>query len=247
VKRWILMLLLPAVAPLCMPVPAAAAAEGAERPTDARSLLQAMSKVSGLEARFVERKQLALLKAPLVTEGRIYYTRGGHMARVVEKPIPSTVRIGPTKLEVIDDGGRKDVDLRSRPDIKTFVGSFVHVVAGDYDALADVYKLAFENLTEGGPTGPAGTEGGPTGPAGTEGGPTGLAGCEDAWLLTLEPKSDSLSKLVKKLEIRGHGFQVHTIRVLEAGGDSTEIALSDVDPEREFTAEERKRLFGLAR
>jgi hypothetical protein len=210
-----------------MPVPAAAAAEGAERPTDARSLLQAMSKVSGLEARFVERKQLALLKAPLVTEGRIYYTRGGHMARVVEKPIPSTVRIGPTKLEVIDDGGRKDVDLRSRPDIKTFVGSFVHVVAGDYDALADVYKLAFENLTEGGPTGPAGSE--------------------DAWLLTLEPKSDSLSKLVKKLEIRGHGFQVHTIRVLEAGGDSTEIALSDVDPEREFTAEERKRLFGLAR
>ena len=214
-KRWVLMLPLLAVAPLARPAPASA--DAPERPTDARSLLQAMSKVSGLEARFVERKQLALLKAPLVTEGRIYYTRGGHMARVVEKPLPSTVRIGPTKLEVIDDGGHKDVDLRSRPDIKTFVGSFVHVVAGDYDALAEVYRLSFTSENEG------------------------------AWLLTLEPTSDTLSRLVKKLEIRGSGFEVHTIRVLEAGGDSTEIALSDVDPEREFTAEERKRLFGLAK
>ncbi len=184
-------------------------------PTDARSLLEAMSQVSGLEAKFVERKKLALLKAPLVSEGRIYYTQGGYMARVVDKPLASTVRIGPTKLEVIDDGGRKDVDLRSRPDIKTFVGSFVHVVAGDYDALAKVYTLSF--AAEG----------------------------DAGWLLTLVPTSPTLSKLVSKLEIRGRGYAVDSIRVLEAGGDSTEIELSSVDPEREFTAEERERLFGL--
>jgi hypothetical protein len=210
------MLSLGAVVPVGIAAPAVSAAEP-ERPTDARSLLQAMSQVSGLEAKFVERKQLALLKAPLVSEGRIYYTRGGYMARVVDKPLASTVRIGPTKLEVIDDGGRKDVDLRSRPDIKTFVGSFVHVVAGDYDALAEVYRLSF------------------------------TAEADDAWLLTLSPTSETLSKLVVKLEIRGRGFEVHTIRVLEAGGDSTEIALSNVDPKREFTADERRRLFGLTR
>jgi hypothetical protein len=198
------------------PAPVAAAPSTMpERPTDARSLLQAMTQVSGLEAKFVERKKLALLKAPLVSEGRIYYTQGGYMARVVEKPLASTVRIGPTKLEVIDDTGHKDVDLRSRPDIQTFVSSFVHVVAGDYDALAKVYKLSF--AAEG----------------------------DEAWLLTLAPTSDTLSKLVKKLEIRGSGYAVQSIRVLEAGGDSTEIELSAVDPKREFTVEERERLFGL--
>jgi outer membrane lipoprotein-sorting protein len=212
VKRLVLLLPLLAFVPTST---AGAAAAVAEQPTDARSLLAKMSTVSGLEARFVEKKKLALLKAPLVSEGRIYYTRGGYMARVVEKPISSTVRIGPTKLQVIDDAGKKDVDLRSRPDIKTFVESFVHVVAGDYDALAKVYKLSF--ASEG----------------------------DDAWLLTLEPTSETLSKLVTKLEVRGKGFAPHTIRVLEAAGDSTEIALHSVDPEREFTAEERERLFGL--
>jgi hypothetical protein len=212
VKRLVLLLPLLAFVPTST---AGAAAAVAEQPTDARSLLAKMSTVSGLEARFVEKKKLALLKAPLVSEGRIYYTRGGYMARVVEKPIASTVRIGPTKLQVIDDAGKKDVDLRSRPDIKTFVESFVHVVAGDYDALAKVYKLSF--ASEG----------------------------DDAWLLTLEPTSETLSKLVTKLEVRGKGFAPHTIRVLEAAGDSTEIALHGVDPEREFTAEERERLFGL--
>jgi outer membrane lipoprotein-sorting protein len=212
VKRLVLLLPLLAFVPTST---AGAAAAVAEQPTDARSLLAKMSTVSGLEARFVEKKKLALLKAPLVSEGRIYYTRGGYMARVVEKPIASTVRIGPTKLQVIDDAGKKDVDLRSRPDIKTFVESFVHVVAGDYDALAKVYKLSF--ASEG----------------------------DDAWLLTLEPTSETLSKLVTKLEVRGKGFAPHTIRVLEAAGDSTEIALHSVDPEREFTAEERERLFGL--
>jgi hypothetical protein len=212
VKRLVLLLPLLAFVPTST---AGAAAAVAEQPTDARSLLAKMSTVSGLEARFVEKKKLALLKAPLVSEGRIYYTRGGYMARVVEKPIASTVRIGPTKLQVIDDAGKKDVDLRSRPDIKTFVESFVHVVAGDYDALAKVYKLSF--ASEG----------------------------DDAWLLTLEPTSETLSKLVTKLEVRGKGFAPHTNRVLEAAGDSTEIALHSVDPEREFTAEERERLFGL--
>ena len=172
-----------------------------------------MAKLEGLEAKFVERKKLALLKAPLVSEGTIYYTKGGYMARHVEKPAKSKVRISPTKLEVIDDGGHQHVDLRSRPDIKTFVESFVHVVAGNYDALASIYAMRF-----------------------TPG---------SAWLLTLTPKKDTLKKLVARLEIRGEGYGVQSIKVLESGGDSTEIALSDVDPKRTFTADERQSLFGI--
>ena len=103
-----LVLVLPLLA--FVPTSTAAAADAvAEQPTDARSLLEKMSTVSGLEARFVEKKKLALLKAPLVSEGRIYYTRGGYMARVIEKPVASTVRIGPTKDRAAAEAALKSV------------------------------------------------------------------------------------------------------------------------------------------
>ncbi|MCA9711182.1 MAG: outer membrane lipoprotein carrier protein LolA [Myxococcales bacterium] len=186
-------------------------------PPDARTLLRALATVEGLEARFKESKKLALLRAPLVSEGRLYYVRPGYMVRMVDTPSPSTVRIGPRSLELQDAGGRQEVDLRSRPDIKMFVESFVHVVAGNYDALASTYTLAFT-------------------PAAQEGGP---------WRLTLTPAHEPLSNLVERLEIRGRGYEVATIKVLETQGDTTEITMSAVDPNRRFSADERARLFGL--
>ncbi len=185
-------------------------------PTDARTLLKALATVEGLEARFTESKHLALLRAPLVSEGHLYYVRPGHMARIVETPAPSTVRIGPTSIEMSDASGKQQVDLRSRPDIKMFVESFVHVVAGNYDKLATTYTLHFTAATEAEP-----------------------------WLLTLTPAHEPLSTLVERLEIRGRGYEVSTIRVLETAGDRTEITMSAVDPNRRFSPEERERLFGL--
>ncbi len=186
-------------------------------PTDARTLLRALASVQGLEARFVERKKLALLKAPLVSEGRLYYMRPGYMARIVESPVPSVVRIGPASLEVEDAEGKQTFDLRSRPDIKMFVESFVHVVAGDYDRLADTYDLGFRAATERG----------------------------GEWTLTLTPVRKPLSDLVQRLEIVGRGYEVTTVRVLEKKGDSTEITMRAVDPGRRFSAEDRRRIFGV--
>ncbi len=192
-------------------------AELPAEPTDARGLLAAMATVEGLEARFTERKSLALLKAPLVSAGVIYYTRPGHLARIIETPSESTVRIGPKSLEVSDASGKQQFDLRSRPDIKMFVESFVHVVAGNYEALASTYELGFK-------------------PAPETGG---------EWALTLTPLRQPLSTLVTSLEIRGHGYSVLTILVREAKGDSTEITMSSVDPHRAFSDDERSKFFGL--
>jgi hypothetical protein len=197
--------------------PERAPADLPTRPTDAHSLLRALASVDGLEARFVEKKKLALLRAPLRSEGRIYFMRPGHLARFVESPATSVVRIGPDSLEVRDQAGKQQFDLRSRPDIKMFVESFVHVVAGNHEALASTYTLGFE--------------------AGET--------PDDGWLLTLTPRRKPLSDLVERLEIRGRGYEVATVRVLETRGDSTEIALEAVDPQRRFSAEDRRRFFGL--
>jgi outer membrane lipoprotein-sorting protein len=222
-KSWFLALALGlgVVAP-AGPTQAAASSAGAkdavvEQPKDAETLLAALATVEGLEARFTEKKHLALLKAPLVSEGRIYYTRPGYMVRKVDAPSKSTVRIGPKSLEVSDDRGTQSFDLSGRPDIKTFVESFVHVVAGDHDALASIYELSFEPAPD---------------PEGT-------------WLLTLIPSRKPLSELITKMELSGRGYSVETIRILEKRGDSTEIAMTSVDPKRTFTAQEKRDIFGL--
>jgi len=186
-------------------------------PGDARALMSAMAELPGLEARFVETKKLALLKAPLRSTGVLYYTRPGYLVRIVEAPTFSKVRIGPDALKVSDAAGEQTFDLSARPDIKTFVESFVHVMAGNYDALAATYDLAF----------------------------TPAAGPGTPWTLLLTPKRPPLSNLVERLEVVGVDYRITTIAVLERRGDRTDIAVTEANPERTFTAAERERIFGL--
>ena len=61
-------------------------------PPDARTLLRALATVEGLEAKFIEDKHLALLRAPLSSKGRLYFTRPGHMARMHRRAPRSIAR-----------------------------------------------------------------------------------------------------------------------------------------------------------
>jgi hypothetical protein len=176
-----------------------------------------MAAIPGLEARFREEKKLALLRAPLVSEGRLFYKRGGYLARVTEKPSPSTVRIGPDTLEVDSGEGFKRIDLRGRADIKLFVESFARVLAGDYDALATLYTIGFK-------------------PA---------AAANERWTLSLTPKSGNLAQLVKSVELEGKGFGVELIRVNETKGDSASTHIELVSAARTYSADEQRRLFGV--
>jgi Outer membrane lipoprotein carrier protein LolA-like len=188
----------------------------ASAPKDARGLFTAMASIPGLEAKFREEKKLALLRAPLVSEGRLYYKRGGYLARVTEKPSPASVRITPSTLEVNNGSGFQQVDLTGRADIKLFVESFARVLAGDYEALASVYEINFQSLP----------------------------GEAARWRLSLVPKIGNLVHLVKSLELEGTGFGVELIRVNETKGDSTTTRVELVSAARSYSAEEQQRYFG---
>ena len=203
-------------APAAEPTPPPARA--GEAPASAAELLAAMATVTGLEAKFVERKQLQLLRAPLISEGTLYYTQPGYLTRVVDLPAPSEVRIGPGALRVRDATGDRHIDLTARPDVAAFVRSFVDVVAGDETALARTYTLNFARTDE----------------------PT------KSWRLTLTPREEPLSRLVARIEIIGQGHAIAAITVIETSGDQAEITLREVDPHRRFTDAERERFFGLA-
>lgn len=201
------------------PTPAGAKPATVEAPPIASlgALLTGFGKMKGLEARFVERKHLKLLVKPLVSEGQLFFTPPGYLARHVVKPKPAKLLITPKELRVVKDGGSEVIDLSARPDVKTFVASFSRLLAGDQAGLAKVYALKF----------------------------LPSPGAGKPWTLTLEPRSVTLKKIIAKLTISGSGYAVSTIRVDETNGDYAVTTITKADPERVFTPAERKKLFGL--
>ncbi|MCB9726978.1 MAG: outer membrane lipoprotein carrier protein LolA [Deltaproteobacteria bacterium] len=187
-------------------------------PVTLDSLLGAFQKMPGLEARFVEAKHLALLAAPLESSGHLYFVPPGLLARHTEAPSPSRVVIAPDAVRYSDAEGSGRIDLSARPDVRTFVESFVRVLAGDREGLARIYELKFQ-------------------PPGAD---------DPRWTLELVPRGPPLRELVTRLRIRGQGLAVEEIRVDEASGDYSVTRILEADPQRRFTPEERARLFDVS-
>ncbi len=179
------------------------------------TLLSAFAKMDGLEARFVEEKHIQLLRAPLRSEGRLYFTPPGYLLRQIEKPHPSKVLITPETLTVDDGASREVIDLRARSDVRSFVGSFVSLLAGDKEALSTAYRITVTD---------------------------GDAG---RWQMALEPKAAPLSKIIRKVQVTGRELAVTEIHVFDTNGDETITKVLDVNPNRRFDASERTALFGI--
>lgn len=141
---------LAAIATLAMAgaaVPTIGYAQGEELPqvVDLAQLLEAFASMPGLEAEFVEEKQLGMLAMPLTSSGTLYFTQPGLLHRSVVSPRPSTVVITPESLRFSDEAGSEVIDLRAREDVRLFVESLVWVLAGNQAELERVYASQFES------------------------------------------------------------------------------------------------------
>jgi hypothetical protein len=105
----------------------------AARPAPPRldDLLAEFKKSPGLFARFHEEKHLAMLDAPLVTEGTIHFSPPGRLARRAERPVASALVIDGDKLQFGDADGGQSMNLATNPVARLFVDSFVTLLAGD--------------------------------------------------------------------------------------------------------------------
>jgi outer membrane lipoprotein-sorting protein len=188
----------------------------AEPVREISQLMAAFSRMSGLEARFVEEKRLGLLARPLTSQGRLFFARPGLLLRRVEQPQVSEVLITPRELRVKDASGEQKIDLSARPDVRPFVESLTWLLAGDEKALAGVYKIEFTPSDAAAP-----------------------------WQLTLTPKAEPLAHLIAHIRIVGQGFVVSEIQVRERGGDETITRITSADPARKFAPSELTSLFGI--
>jgi hypothetical protein len=207
----------PVAAPAAAPVAAPAEEARPAAPLTLDDLLGRFARMSGLQAKFREEKRMALLAAPLVNEGVIYFIPGAgkpKLARHTTLPAPSVVLIEGSALRMADGTSREEIALDRNPPVRLFVDSFVKIFAGDREALAGMYAME-------------------------------LAAEADKWTLRLKPKVAPIDKLIDRIEITGEGLVIATMRVVEIGGDETLTTFSAVDPQRRYTPEELAALFSL--
>jgi hypothetical protein len=195
-----------------------AAAEPSTTPSDrlrlVDELLASFRSVAGMEAHFREEKRLALLRAPLISEGQLYFLAPDRLARHVTGPWPSVMVITGSAVSFQDAAHRTQaLSLDQNPVVRLFVDSFLKILAGDAAALSRIYDMSATS-----------------GPGG-------------AWALQLKPKAPPLSQLVAEVDLRGRGAIMDRLRVLEVGGDETLTMFTAVDIHRRFDPEEQRRLF----
>jgi len=189
----------------------------AASPGTARDLLAAFKGLVGLEARFHEEKRLALLAAPLISDGRIYFLAPDHLTRQVTSPSPGRTTIDGTTVSFEDERGRHTMSLSDNPVARLLVLSFEEILAGDATALSRAYEVTLR------------------------------AGPDGSWSLLLKPIVEPLSQLVAQIEVNGRGRTIDRMLLREVGGDQTLTTFSSVNTARRFSAEERGRIFPASR
>lgn len=108
------------------------------------SLLARFHQVKGLEARFREEKRMALLKAPLVSEGTIHFAAPDRLARHTTSPVESILLIDAKDLRFGDANHSESLPIDSSPALRLFVDSFLKILTGDRAGLEKLFVIQLE-------------------------------------------------------------------------------------------------------
>jgi outer membrane lipoprotein-sorting protein len=194
--RHTLVALLLAATAICSAAAAeTAAAWGVEQ------LMQNLGQVKSARGKFVERKYLAMLNAPLDSSGTLVYTAPGRLEKYTLLPKPETLVLERDKLaiEYKDRNQRRTLALQDYPVIWAFVESIRSTLAGDLQTLNRFYR-------------------------------TSLEGSEDKWRLSLRPAEPTMQTVVKEIHIGGRGNRVRTVEIIEAEGDRSVMTITEDAP-----------------
>jgi outer membrane lipoprotein-sorting protein len=185
-------LILAAIAVLGFPRPAHA--------LEAAELMQVLSDVPSSRARFIETRQSALLKKPLVLSGRLVYRRPDRLEKHVLTPFEESITVEGTRVSITRQGaeaGRMFALPASGP-AQALIESLRATLAGDLPALERHFAIA-------------------------------VSGTRGDWTMSLTPRDPALGAVVLRVEFAGKGNRIQRIEVLEAGGDRSVTTISDED------------------
>lgn len=170
---------------------AAAAGWGVEQ------LMQALGAVKSSRARFVERKHIAILNAPLESSGTLLYLAPGRLEKHTLSPRQESLVLERDELtlENKERSERRTVVLQDYPVIWAFVEGIRSTLAGDLAALNRFYQV-------------------------------NLDGGERQWRLTLKPSDPKMQDVVSEIRIGGTRNWINAIEIIETGGDRSVMTIT---------------------
>jgi outer membrane lipoprotein-sorting protein len=118
----------------------AASAAGAEPPPTLEALMAGMAQTPGVEARFLETKEIALLSEPLETRGTLAFVPPDRLVRTTTEPSRSRLVIAGDRFSFVDAAGGDAIDLSANPLAREFVDNFIVLFNGDLEALRRRYE-----------------------------------------------------------------------------------------------------------
>jgi outer membrane lipoprotein-sorting protein len=153
-------------------------------------LMQGLAQVKSARGKFVERKYLAILEAPLESSGTLAYAAPGRLEKHMLVPRQESMVLEGDTLVIDnkDTGQRRTFTLQDNPVLWAFVESIRSTLTGDLATLKRFYEVTLEGDTT-------------------------------AWRLRLKPTEKRMRQAAAEIRVGGSGTWVNLIEILEAGGD----------------------------
>jgi outer membrane lipoprotein-sorting protein len=124
-------------------VPALAQADQAEGTPTLESVMQALARSGGVEARFNESRQLTILSEPIHSSGMLYFSPPDWLARHVTEPGVARVIVRDDRVSFQDETGVQTLELGSSEVARAMVGNVIVLMRGDLEALRAQYDVDF--------------------------------------------------------------------------------------------------------
>lgn len=107
-------------------------------------LMRGLAQMRSAQARFVEKKFIAILDQPVESSGELFYTAPDRLEKRTLKPRPETMVIQGDHLQI--ERGRQTIrlQLQEYPELAAFIDSIRGTLAGDRQALERSYQLSLE-------------------------------------------------------------------------------------------------------
>lgn len=117
---------------------------GAAGDWDIARLMDILSRNKSSEARFVERKFIALLDQPVESSGELSYVAPDRLEKRTLKPKPESMLLDGGMLTLERGGRKRSLPLADYPEVGAFVESIRATLSGDFKSLQRTYGLSLE-------------------------------------------------------------------------------------------------------
>ena len=164
-------------------------------------LMREFAQVKSAQAKFVERKHMAILNAPLESSGTLIYTAPGRLEKHTLAPRQESLVLERDRLTLENKAlnQRRTFALQDYPVVWAFVESIRSTLAGDLATLNRFYQVT-------------------------------LDGSERQWRLTLKPVEPDMQNVVSEIRIGGSRNRVNAIEIIETQGDRSVMTITEDAP-----------------